>query len=76
MNWLTGILSSSSGPTPRPQLDSNRQSTVRGLYVVGDLAGAPVIKLAMDQAVEVVDLIAKDIASEKVVVGARSLMYW
>lgn len=34
---------------PRPILDRNFQSNIPGLYVIGDLAGAPVIKLAMEQ---------------------------
>jgi len=33
----------------RPQLTANLESNVPGLYVVGDLAGAPVVKLAMEQ---------------------------
>ncbi len=56
---LEKVLGSGSGPTPRPALDKNLQSSVKGLYVVGDLAGAPVVKLAMDQAVQVVERIAK-----------------
>ena len=32
-----------------PVLDDNYQSNVPGLYIVGDLAGAPVVKLAMEQ---------------------------
>lgn len=32
-----------------PQLSSRRESNVRGLYVVGDLADAPIIKIALKQ---------------------------
>lgn len=42
------ILESPHGESRRPVLDANLESNVRGLYVVGDLAGAPVIKLAME----------------------------
>lgn len=39
-------------------LRRGNESNVKGLFIVGDLAGAPVIKLAMAQAVEVVEYIA------------------
>jgi len=45
-------------PTRRPALRGNNESNVPGLYVIGDLAGAPVIKLAMAQGVAVIDHIA------------------
>ncbi|MED5371950.1 MAG: NAD(P)-binding domain-containing protein [Myxococcota bacterium] len=38
-----------NGLRPRPILDRRHQSTVPGVYVAGDLADAPVIKLAMHQ---------------------------
>jgi NosR/NirI family transcriptional regulator, nitrous oxide reductase regulator len=37
----------------RPALDDRLESNLPGLYVVGDLAGAPVVKLAMQQGYEV-----------------------
>lgn len=52
------ILESGTGQSHRPALDRDNQSNVPGLYVIGDLAGAPVIKLAMAQGVEVIDHIA------------------
>jgi thioredoxin reductase/polyferredoxin len=52
------LLESGAGPARRPALDRHHQSSVPGLYVIGDLAGAPVIKLAMAQGVEVVGRIA------------------
>ena len=42
----------------RPDLRAHNESNIPGLYVIGDLAGAPVIKLAMAQGVEVVEHIA------------------
>ncbi len=42
------ILDSPTAETRRPVLDANHESNVAGLFVVGDLAGAPVIKLAME----------------------------
>ena len=42
-----------------PVLDDNLQSNVPGLYIVGDLAGAPVVKLAMEQGWRVARHIAK-----------------
>jgi len=40
-------------------VDEHRESNVRGLYVIGDLAGAPVVKLAMEHG----DAVARRIAS-------------
>src|SRR5579859_5550756 len=55
---VVDILQSGDMPTRRPALDSNRQSNIAGLYVIGDLAGAPVIKLAMAQGFEMAEHIA------------------
>lgn len=55
---LQTILESGSDTTRRPVIRRGNESTVNGLYVVGDLAGAPVIKLAMAQGQEVIDTIA------------------
>lgn len=57
-SWLESLFSSASGPTQRPQLNKNRESNIAGLFVVGDLAGAPVIKLAMEQGLETIEHIA------------------
>jgi thioredoxin reductase/polyferredoxin len=56
--WLEGVLSSGSGEHRRPVLRRGNESNVRGLFIIGDLAGAPVIKLAMAQGVEVIEHIA------------------
>ncbi|MBI1746585.1 MAG: NAD(P)-binding domain-containing protein [Acidobacteria bacterium] len=55
---LESILSSGSTDQRRPLLDKHYQSNIPDVYVIGDLAGAPVIKLAMAQGVEVIDHIA------------------
>jgi NosR/NirI family transcriptional regulator, nitrous oxide reductase regulator len=44
-----GILESPNGSTRRPVVDKHFESNVKGLYIIGDLAGAPVVKLAMEQ---------------------------
>ncbi|MFN7921971.1 MAG: NAD(P)-binding domain-containing protein [Bryobacteraceae bacterium] len=46
---LQALLDSPNGETRRPLIGANFESNVRGLYIVGDLAGAPVVKLAMAQ---------------------------
>ncbi len=56
---LEAILASGSGGVQRPILKTDNESSVPGLYVIGDLAGAPVIKLAMSQGVDVVETIAR-----------------
>ena len=55
---IDGILSSANMIQRRPELKANRESNISGLYVIGDLAGAPVIKLAMAQGYEVIEEIA------------------
>ena len=55
---LETILSSGSGDLRRPIVGKGNESSVKGLHIIGDLAGAPVIKLAMAQGVEVIDYLA------------------
>jgi NosR/NirI family transcriptional regulator, nitrous oxide reductase regulator len=45
-------------PAPRPSVDDHMESNVRGIYVVGELAGAPVVKLAMEQGYKVAEYIS------------------
>jgi len=52
------ILTSADMSQRRPALRKNNESNIPGLYVIGDLAGAPVIKLAMAQGFEVIEHIA------------------
>ena len=56
---LEKILTSGSQDLRRPLLGRNNESNIPGLYIVGDLAGAPVIKLAMAQGFEVIEAIAE-----------------
>ena len=58
---LEGIFETANGAARRPDLNQHRESSIPGLYVIGDLAGAPVIKLAMEQGVEVIEHIARKI---------------
>ncbi|MFQ5695802.1 MAG: NAD(P)-binding domain-containing protein, partial [Terriglobia bacterium] len=62
LGWLQEkfltVLTSADMPQRRPALKANNESNVPGLYVIGDLAGAPVIKLAMAQGYDVVQHIA------------------
>src|SRR5665647_835715 len=50
-----GIQFPSDDPASVPQLSANYESNVPGLYIVGALAGYPLIKQAMNQGYEVVD---------------------
>jgi len=52
------LLSIGTGDRQRPQINKNLESNIPGLYIIGDLAGAPVIKLAMEQGFNVVNHIA------------------
>jgi thioredoxin reductase/polyferredoxin len=52
------ILQSADMPNRRPALRKNHESNIPGLFIIGDLAGAPVIKYAMAQGFEVIQHIA------------------
>ena len=52
------VLASGSADGRRPIVGKGNESSVKGLHIIGDLAGAPVIKLAMAQGVEVIDYLA------------------
>ncbi|MBL8219612.1 MAG: NAD(P)-binding domain-containing protein [Bryobacterales bacterium] len=61
--------------TRRPQLGSHFESNVPGLHIIGDLAGAPVVKLAMAQGAELAEYLASErsgagFAFDVVVIGA------
>ncbi|RMD95266.1 MAG: FAD-binding protein, partial [Calditrichaeota bacterium] len=56
--WIEKILSSGTRENQRPILKKHNESNIPGLYIIGDLAGAPVIKLAMEQGYNVVNYIA------------------
>src|SRR5215472_2855761 len=55
---LETIFNSSNMLQRRPALNAHNESNISGVYVIGDLAGAPVIKLAMAQGFEVIQYIA------------------
>lgn len=52
-----GVCFPSNDPASVPQLSVQYESNVRGLYIVGSLAGYPLIKQAMNQGYEVVEYI-------------------
>ena len=57
--WLEdSLFATANGPTRRPQLSADLESNIPGLFIVGDLAGAPVIKLAMEQGYNIIQHIA------------------
>ncbi len=56
--WLLAILNSGTTENPRPSFNKNFQSNVPGLYVIGDIAGAPVIKLSMEHGHSIIEHIA------------------
>jgi thioredoxin reductase/polyferredoxin len=57
-NRLVRILHSGSGVNERPYLKKHNESNIPGFYIIGDLAGAPVIKYAMAQGYDVIEHIA------------------
>src|SRR6266566_623999 len=56
--FIQPILDSPNADTRRPVIDTNFESNISGLYVIGDLGGAPVVKLAMVQGSQAADHIA------------------
>lgn len=55
---LDSLLQLGNMPSPRPELSEKNESNVKNIYIIGDLAGAPVIKLAMEQGFNVIQHIA------------------
>lgn len=55
---VRSLLGSPSASGSRPVVDGNFESNIPGLYIIGDLAGAPVVKLAMEQGFAVAEHIA------------------
>ncbi|MBS1824808.1 MAG: NAD(P)-binding domain-containing protein [Acidobacteria bacterium] len=57
--------------TRRPQMGAHFESNVPGLHIIGDLAGAPVLKLAIEQGTELAEYLASlPDAPDVIVVGA------
>ncbi len=52
---IVSVLHSGSGQNERPYLKKHNESNIPGLFIIGDLAGAPVIKFAMSQGYEVIE---------------------
>ncbi|MCA9667822.1 MAG: NAD(P)-binding domain-containing protein [Myxococcales bacterium] len=48
-----------------PKLTANKESNVSGLYIVGDLADAPIIKVALNQGYDVAKKVISDIGKSK-----------
>jgi len=55
---IQDILASGSADNRRPALGKGNESNIKGLHIIGDLAGAPVIKMAMAQGVEIIDYLS------------------
>lgn len=58
-NWTKALLESPNMASRRPVVDRHFESNIPGLFIIGDLSGAPVVKLAMEQG----DEVARHIAS-------------
>lgn len=72
--WLKEFLESPDAPAPRPVLSRHFESNIKGVYVIGDLAGAPVVKLAMEQGHEVAEHIASQPDARTDVPGAYDVI--
>ncbi len=58
---LSFEFSSKIGVREQPKLSASKESNIKGLYVVGDLADAPIIKVAINQGHEVATKICDDL---------------
>ena len=64
--WL-GTLTSKKRPEPSyptvPQVAESGESTVRGLYLTGDVGGIPLIKLGLNQGVELIERLQAELGA-------------
>ncbi len=56
--------SSKIGVRELPWLKSTKESNVKGLYVVGDLADAPIIKVAINQGYEIAETVIAELKAD------------
>jgi NosR/NirI family nitrous oxide reductase transcriptional regulator len=57
-NVLQRVLDSPNLASPRPVVNEKLESNIPGLFIIGDLVGAPVVKLAMEHGNSVAEHIA------------------
>ena len=62
---IQALLDSPNMSWRRPVIDDRLESNIPGLYIAGDLAGAPVVKLAMEQGHRVANLLISEIKGRK-----------
>ena len=66
---FAGLLVSKKKPEPSyptlPAVDEHGQSSVRGIFLVGEVAGVPLIKLGLNAGHEIVDQLAPQIKAER-----------
>ena len=55
--WLENLFETATGDLRRPIVSESLESNVKNLFIIGDLAGAPVIKMAMEHGVRVIETI-------------------
>ena len=68
LGWISSLFDRSFDPaTARrlPQLDAASQSNVRGLYMVGEIAGTPLIKLGLNAGSDLIDQLAVELKEAK-----------
>lgn len=68
------LLQSPDMDSRRPIVDANLESNVPGLFVIGDLSGAPVVKLAMEHGDRVGNFIARLADKQATVAGAYDVV--
>ena len=49
-----------------PQLDSNGETSVKGIFIIGDLTGIPLLKLASESGKKIIDYFDSDKEFQKI----------
>ncbi|MBM3814271.1 MAG: FAD-binding protein [Acidimicrobiia bacterium] len=72
--WLKALGNSPNMGARRPLVGENYESNVPGIFVIGDLSGAPVVKLAMEHGNHVAEHIASLADARATAAGAYDLI--
>jgi thioredoxin reductase len=64
-NWLQK--GNPTGEVERyPEINSNGETSVKGIYIIGDLTGIPLLKLAAEDGKKIIDVLLSDSDFKKV----------
>ncbi len=64
-DFLTELIKGKPEVLPRPVLDKNSQSNLKGLFIIGDLAGVPLFKTTAEQGTLIIKHLASNANGKK-----------